>query len=329
MRFSCDAGSFNGMAEAYPALVRLVLERGRDIGVRDSLQTVELLNVSWDIGDVQNRGVPIGCGRKVGPTMMAIDGLTNLAGASYPDLFLYIAPFLGRFADKYDPERMSSNQIRNSNWPSDGRWFAGQYGPRTAKWTSIVEEELRRDWSSRRAVIQLWEQEDTDPQWRDRPCATHSQFLIRDGALHQSVSMRSNDLFSGVTYDVFQFGQIQAALANVLAVPVGVYHHHATSLHAYVDDIPRLREVKPWPHPLVPAVHNEREVESPPWAWMHPSERYESMAHVRERFRDLASRVQARITSPKVTFEPANAVEDWYWQILAGAVDRKNAAANG
>ena len=48
--------------------------------------------------------------------------------------------------------------------------------------------------------------------------------------------MRSNDVWWGVPYDVFQFTFLQIQLAQVLGLEPGVYTHQAGSFHLYDRD---------------------------------------------------------------------------------------------
>lgn len=55
-------------------------------------------------------------------------------------------------------------------------------------------------------------------------------------ALEIAVTMRSNDVWLGVPYDVVQFSMLQAAIASDLEVAVGRYTHIANSMHLYKRD---------------------------------------------------------------------------------------------
>ena len=68
---------------------------------------------------------------------------------------------------------------------------------------------------------------------KDLPCTISLQYLIREGALHCIVYMRSNDLWLGFPYDVFCFTAFQTKLAMELGVKLGTYTHIAGSLHLY------------------------------------------------------------------------------------------------
>jgi thymidylate synthase len=54
--------------------------------------------------------------------------------------------------------------------------------------------------------------------------------------------MRSNDAYRGFTHDVFCFTMIQELIARSLGVQVGEYHHFATSLHLYAQDVNKVSD---------------------------------------------------------------------------------------
>jgi len=67
----------------------------------------------------------------------------------------------------------------------------------------------------------------------DIPCTVSWQFLIRNNALDMVCTMRSNDVWLGMPYDVFVNTTIQAFLAHKLDVQLGRYYHQVGSLHLY------------------------------------------------------------------------------------------------
>lgn len=110
----------------------------------------------------------------------------------------------------------------------------GNYGVRLRGQMTNIVKELRDDFYSRRAVVTIYDgRADLGQQTRDIPCTLGAQFLIRDGALHTRVSMRSNDAWLGLPYDLTQFCALHCALAEVLAVPPGRYTHAVGSMHLY------------------------------------------------------------------------------------------------
>lgn len=100
-----------------------------------------------------------------------------------------------------------------------------------------VKDLLKKDPNSRQAVIHIKTPRDTrvNPT-KDLNCTVCLQFFIRDGALHCTTYMRSNDLWMGFPNDIFQFTVIQIRMAMELGVDIGYYTHIAGSLHLYKRD---------------------------------------------------------------------------------------------
>ena len=102
---------------------------------------------------------------------------------------------------------------------------------------------LRKDATSRRAVLNLNVPNAHVLETKDEPCTIALQFLIRHNRLHCTAIMRSNDLWFGTPYDVIYFTAIQAFIARELGVSLGEYTHIAVSLHVYLRYLERLRDV--------------------------------------------------------------------------------------
>jgi len=125
----------------------------------------------------------------------------------------------------------------------------GGYGPRLfamRKGIDQVESVIRLleyKPSSKRAVIQLFNAEDIALDYPhvpdgsfhhpETPCTISLQFHLRDGSLHMSVNMRSNDAILGLPHDVFCFSMLQEMMARRLNVELGEYLHYAGSMHFY------------------------------------------------------------------------------------------------
>lgn len=296
--------TFFTMSDAYPYLIRQVLERGEEV-TPNGIVTRELLGVHFTIEDIVHGGVPIGVGRRVGVKPMAIDGLVNLSGYSWPRVQLATGPFLRRFADRL-LEHDSEIVMARSGAEVGELFFQGSYGPRILAGLGYCEDELRRDRYSRRAVINLWDQDtDFEPVYKDRPCTTQIQFLIRDG-LEIFVTMRSNDVWTGTCYDVYQFGQVQQALAHVLGEYAGPYHHHAISFHAYKHDWDNLYDIG-GDHP------NPREDAGADWSLLDEGT-YNSIRDVQSAFISMAQQLNDGFQPT-----PTNGVEEWYANILVPA----------
>ncbi|WP_238296643.1 thymidylate synthase [Methylobacterium soli] len=138
----------------------------------------------------------------------------------------------------------------------DGR-VPGAYGPRIfsmrAKLDQLDKVTKLLEWkpTSKRAVIQLFNAEDVALDYtaardegfiyREVPCTVSLQFLLREGFLHLSANMRSNDAYKGLPHDVFCFTMIQEMMARRLGAEPGEYLHYAGSMHIYEPDLDEVR----------------------------------------------------------------------------------------
>ena len=97
--------------------------------------------------------------------------------------------------------------------------------------------QLRDNPNSRQVVLHIKEARNLiDSPTKDLNCTVCLQLFIRDGKLYMTTYMRSNDLWMGFPYDVFQFTCLQTLLAMELDVELGTYTHVAGSLHLYERD---------------------------------------------------------------------------------------------
>ena len=100
---------------------------------------------------------------------------------------------------------------------------------------------LKNDVNSRQAVIHIKEARDTvNNPTKDLNCTIALQFLLRDNKLDLITTMRSNDIWLGLPYDLFNFTCMQIQMAMELGVDVGTYYHNAGSLHLYKKDFEKL-----------------------------------------------------------------------------------------
>lgn len=113
---------------------------------------------------------------------------------------------------------------------------------------NFVKRELARDSSSRRAVMLILGTFDLSHTTRDLPCTSYLQFFIREGRLHLSVNMRSNDLVLGFANDLFAFTLFQEQMLCELRktypkLRMGEYHHFAGSMHIYERNLEMIKSV--------------------------------------------------------------------------------------
>jgi thymidylate synthase len=135
----------------------------------------------------------------------------------------------------------------------DGLTLHGGYGPRIFSQRGQdqlgdVIRQLKESPTSRRAVIQIFNAEDngknpaTGKRYKEVPCTTTLQFLVRGGRLSLIVTMRSNDAYIGLPHDVFCFTMLQEMTARILDVEIGDYRHFVGSMHLYDGDRGAVRQ---------------------------------------------------------------------------------------
>lgn len=123
-------------------------------------------------------------------------------------------------------DRMSDNgKTVNSNY---GYCIQNKYG--FNQW-DYVKKLLQNNPETRQAVIHI----KTASQYesKDVNCTVCLQFFIRDNKLYLTSYMRSNDIWLGFPYDVFQFTAMQIIMSMQLGIELGAYTHIAGSLHLY------------------------------------------------------------------------------------------------
>lgn len=94
-----------------------------------------------------------------------------------------------------------------------------------------VKNMLAKHPESRQAVIHI--KEASNFASKDVNCTVCLQFFIRDNKLYMTTYMRSNDVWLGFPFDIFQFMSLQVLLSMELGVELGTYTHIAGSLHLY------------------------------------------------------------------------------------------------
>lgn len=114
-----------------------------------------------------------------------------------------------------------------------GKW-SYTYHQRMGSQVQFVIDELRRNPSSRRAVMGIRTPDDIGSD--DPACLQHLQYFIRKGKLDCIVLFRSNDACKATFMNAFALILLQKRIADELGVPVGSYTHRANSFHCYEKD---------------------------------------------------------------------------------------------
>ena len=228
------------LQSGYADICAFVLYEGEETAPRGKL-TKEVLGETIVITDI-TRSLPLHVGRGCNPNIGAVEAVQLIGGFSDPQLTVAVAPNMKEFL---------TDSINTAPY------FHGAYGTRAHWQYQHVVQKLKNDRDSRQAVITIWDPAlDLVATQPDLPCTVSLHFLIRDNKLVLHTHMRSNDVWWGLAYDVFQFTQLQLTVARQLGIEAGKYYHHDTSLHIYERD---------WDK--VDALHAPDELMTPLWGF--------------------------------------------------------------
>jgi thymidylate synthase/deoxyadenosine/deoxycytidine kinase len=207
---------------AYRKLARQLYEYGHVMETRNVRgNTKELCNYMLTIDDLDSDYITL----KTGKT-----NLTYLAA----ELLWYWSSrndtaFIGKFAKLW--EKLSDDGITNNS--AYGYVLKEKHGFNQIE--KIIEL-LKVDPYSRRAVLNINVPNENVINTKDEPCTICLDYQIRNGKLHSTCIMRSNDFNFGLRNDIGFFVLLQKYIAKQLGVSVGSYTHFAMSIHFYDRD---------------------------------------------------------------------------------------------
>ena len=204
-----------GFSNVYKRMCMYLLENGEKSSPRNmNTQEVEgaIIKVKNPRTRILNNKL-----RKVSISFAIGEWLWNMEGRDDLEMIQYYAPSYDKYSD-------------------DGKILNGAYGPRIKKSLEKIVDILKKDSDSRRAVVPIYKKEDAGLESKDIPCTIGFQFLIRNNKLDMIVNMKSNDIFLGFPYDIFNFTMWQEYVACKLNIEIGTYTHIANSLHFYEKD---------------------------------------------------------------------------------------------
>ncbi len=122
-------------------------------------------------------------------------------------------------------------EVQRGNWEYT-------YHARMGDQIQFVIDELKRNPSSRRAVICIRTPEDMGSD--DPACMQHLQYFVRDGKLECKILFRSNDACKASFMNAFALILLQKMIADGVGVEMGSYVHRANSYHCYERDFEML-----------------------------------------------------------------------------------------
>ena len=99
-----------------------------------------------------------------------------------------------------------------------------------------IIELLKKDPNSRRAVLNINVPNEHVIETHDEMCTICLNYQIRNGKLHSTCVMRSNDFNFGLRNDLAYFLYLQKYIADRLGLSYGTYTHYVFSMHMYSRD---------------------------------------------------------------------------------------------
>lgn len=115
---------------------------------------------------------------------------------------------------------------------------------------------LKTNPNTRQAIITMWDSGDLIhtilKDHKDLPCTLSLIFFVRNDKLHLVATMRSNDAWLGLPYDVFCFTTLQRIIAAELGLGLGTYVHQAGSEHIYSKNQEKIDQILRIDTPLYP-----------------------------------------------------------------------------
>lgn len=223
---------FDSIAESYSGLLKYVLENGDEVSPRGML-TKEITPATVVINNPRKRVIDNKI-RKLNYGFMIAELFWILGAKNDLSITHYNKQWL--------------------NFSDDGNILNGAYGQRVFDWNKDrigdnvnqfleVVERLKKDPESRQGTIVLFDPNKDFKNTKDVPCTNLMRFSIRNGKLNMRVVMRSNDLWFGYPYDVYNFTVLQEIMAGMLNVEVGTYTHIVDSLHLYEMHFEQAKEL--------------------------------------------------------------------------------------
>ena len=213
-------------ADSADELFEKVVSALSDNPVEDSKMAYELVNANLQLTN-PTKNTMCNCIRKM-PLRYAIGELLwyNSCNPTWKAIYPY---------SKFWKGISDNGSTVNSNY---GWCIRKKYG--FDQW-EMVKKLLQENTNSRQAIIHIKEARNLiDNPTKDLNCTIALQFLLRNNKLDLIVTMRSNDIWLGLPYDLFNFTCMQIQMAMELGVDIGTYYHNAGSLHIYKEDVNKL-----------------------------------------------------------------------------------------
>ena len=220
--------------------VHRLLNHGRETVSRNG-KVKETLVISETLSNISQTFL-LNNRRRLSPMYASAEFLWYMSGTGCIDMIKAYAPQYYKFAE-------------------NGIAF-GAYGYRIKIFNqlNLTIDVLQKYPDSRQALISFWQGSDLIHAYQadhaDLPCTMSLQFLIRDDKLHLITTMRSNDAWLGLPYDIFAFTCLQRLIADALNIKYGTYTHQVGNMHLYEKNWKAAEEALVCPTRYSRLIHN-------------------------------------------------------------------------
>lgn len=189
--------------------------------------TKELLNYSFTINDINENVIALN-GRHqphytIGELLWYWSGRNDVE---------FIKKF-GSYWDKITDDGVTSNSAY-------GYILMKKFGYNQIE---LAIRQLKESPHSRRAIMNINTPDRNKIITRDLQCTISLIPYIRDNKVHMTAIMRSNDIITGVPFDVTYFTEVQKYIARRLGLETGSYTHFDVSLHLYEKDFNKVEKI--------------------------------------------------------------------------------------
>lgn len=227
---------FESIAESYPELIRYVYENGDEVSPRGML-TKEISPATVVIKNPRKRVIDdkirkLNYGFMAGELLWILQGKNDLSITHYNKQWAKFSDD-GEILNGAYGQRIFDWDGGESFIPSQENSSSYELIKHNINQFNEVYNRLKNDVDSRQGTIVLFDPTKDFANTKDVPCTNLMRFSIRNGKLNMLVVMRSNDLWLGYPYDVYNFTMLQEIMAGMLNVEVGKYTHVVDSLHLY------------------------------------------------------------------------------------------------
>lgn len=165
-----------------------------------------------------------------------------------PNPYFHLAEFVWMMAGSNDAKWLSYYNANMLSFSDDGKTFAAAYGNRWRyhfKYDQIkmVISILKKDPTTRRACITMWDPNVDLIQGKDIPCNTTIYFRVVGNELEMTVCNRSNDYIWGMMgANCVHMTMLQEFIALAIGKAVGCYRVFTNNLHIYTN-VPRFQDI--------------------------------------------------------------------------------------